>query len=281
MCILFPLLVSTSSYWPISCLCSFERRLRADVSVGWSCFIYHPLFCRPWMGFSTPPLQPPWLFKQLKRVDSKFGIVYPWEIPGWVLCPALILQLTFPLSLCLGLCYAGVCGHFTLSQFARGASCLPPVRVAAHVANGMTACVSSDHKTSSLFFFWKVPWVQSPTETLLSVGCSGSLLVGSQEASENIPQLKPLLHTRVLLAGLQDTAGPLGSLPPGSISFRDHHLDPPTQSAWQQVSPAAPPTANLHCATAVGVGWLCWGVGGELPKLSALPCLCQSAESRL
>lgn len=104
------------------------------------------------MGFSTPPLQPPWLFKQLKRVDSKFGIVYPWEIPGWVLCPALILQLTFPLSLCLGLCYAGVCGHFTLSQFARGASCLQPVRVAAHVANGMTACVSSDHKTSSLFF---------------------------------------------------------------------------------------------------------------------------------
>jgi len=72
--------------------------------------------------------------------------------------------------------------------------------------------LSSDRKTSSLF--WKVPWVQSPTETPLPIICFGSLLEGSHEVREDIPQLELLLHTRVLLARLWDTLGSFWSLPP-------------------------------------------------------------------
>lgn len=82
-------------------------------------------------------------------------IIYPWEIPGWVLCPSLIFQLTFLLSLCLGPWYTSVYGRFMLFQFAWGVSCPHPAAVP--VADGAMQPSCPGAMTTLLLSFEECP----------------------------------------------------------------------------------------------------------------------------
>lgn len=74
-------------------------------------------------GFQTfPPVTPKYIDHLGGEAPSQAGlipfistIIYCWEMPGWALCPALMLQPTFPLSLCLGPRCTGFWAFYALS----------------------------------------------------------------------------------------------------------------------------------------------------------------------